>query len=731
MSRGVVDSPYVGLVPYTEEEAHFFFGRENDQNVIIANMFAARLTILYGASGVGKSSLLRAGVMRELRKRVDAARAEGRAPDLAVVYFNDWKADALAALKLALQKELAEVGVSGIDAQLSLAAMLRAAAAKFEGDVMFIFDQFEEYFLYHTREVSTGSFAYEFAAAANDLSLPVSFLLSLRDDALSRLDRFKAIIPNLFSNYLRLRHLTRVQAERSVKLPIDAYNSLPAEERAHSATIAIEPHLVTMILEQVRQDRVLSAADGRGVVAGIEDVGIETPYLQLVLKRVWAEEVGKDSSVLRADTLTDLGGADQIVGTHLETVLSGLDDNEKEICARMFRYMVTPGGTKIAHTVTDLAEFAKVSEDNVTGVLRKLSEPATRIVSAVASVGADGPLRYEIYHDSLAHAILEWCKIHIAKKEQEEKERAYAFEAERQRKEVAQAQDLATAQRERAEEHARSAKRLGVMVGALVVLLGFLAVASVTAVNQSRKARQNAKRATVSEQLAAQSEAAAESARSSQAAYADSLLKANGLLTEAQALRNKERIAQAASVQSQQSRASDVNFIIQAQSQRDDALRQLQKANERIKELDGRLSSKGSEAVAAPAPAPVDVVLDFRLTEVYTIHDGSGGGTRWKFTLRHDNSDFLGLAPRDFNNDRSPVNVEAAGRFPSRVGQTETITITGERENIRATGTFIYYVKPTRFGVPETIQVPVIVWGRQDNGSFVVVLEVTARATSY
>jgi hypothetical protein len=391
MSRGVVDSPYVGLVPYTEEEAHFFFGRENDQNVIIANMFAARLTILYGASGVGKSSLLRAGVMRELRKRVDAARAEGRAPDLAVVYFNDWKADALAALKLALQKELAEVGVSGIDAQLSLAAMLRAAAAKFEGDVMFIFDQFEEYFLYHTREVSTGSFAYEFAAAANDLSLPVSFLLSLRDDALSRLDRFKAIIPNLFSNYLRLRHLTRVQAERSVKLPIDAYNSLPAEERAHSATIAIEPHLVTMILEQVRQDRVLSAADGRGVVAGIEDVGIETPYLQLVLKRVWAEEVGKDSSVLRADTLTDLGGADQIVGTHLETVLSGLDDNEKEICARMFRYMVTPGGTKIAHTVTDLAEFAKVSEDNVTGVLRSRRGRAAALRDLPRLVGPRDP----------------------------------------------------------------------------------------------------------------------------------------------------------------------------------------------------------------------------------------------------------------------------------------------------------------------------------------------------
>ncbi|HVH57704.1 MAG TPA: hypothetical protein VM791_15680, partial [Vicinamibacterales bacterium] len=62
-----VDCPYVGLVPYTEDEARFFFGRENDQRVIISNSFASRLTILYGSSGVGKSSVLRAGVIRELR----------------------------------------------------------------------------------------------------------------------------------------------------------------------------------------------------------------------------------------------------------------------------------------------------------------------------------------------------------------------------------------------------------------------------------------------------------------------------------------------------------------------------------------------------------------------------------------------------------------------------------------------------------------------------------------
>ena len=63
MEAPVVESPFVGLVPYTGQDARFFFGREREQRLIIANLFASRLTILYGASGVGKSSVLRADVV--------------------------------------------------------------------------------------------------------------------------------------------------------------------------------------------------------------------------------------------------------------------------------------------------------------------------------------------------------------------------------------------------------------------------------------------------------------------------------------------------------------------------------------------------------------------------------------------------------------------------------------------------------------------------------------------
>ncbi|MBA3440048.1 MAG: ATP-binding protein, partial [Pyrinomonadaceae bacterium] len=64
-------SPYKGLIPYNEADAPFFFGREKETRLITANLFASSLTLLYGASGVGKSSVLRAGVAHELRQRDD------------------------------------------------------------------------------------------------------------------------------------------------------------------------------------------------------------------------------------------------------------------------------------------------------------------------------------------------------------------------------------------------------------------------------------------------------------------------------------------------------------------------------------------------------------------------------------------------------------------------------------------------------------------------------------
>ncbi len=64
-----VKSPYRGLSAFEDSEldALYFFGRERDSEIVVANLIAARLTVLYGPSGVGKSSLLLASVARTLR----------------------------------------------------------------------------------------------------------------------------------------------------------------------------------------------------------------------------------------------------------------------------------------------------------------------------------------------------------------------------------------------------------------------------------------------------------------------------------------------------------------------------------------------------------------------------------------------------------------------------------------------------------------------------------------
>ena len=88
-------TPYKGLMPYTEEDAPFFFGREAEREIITANLMASRLTLLYGASGVGKSSVLRAGVVHHLRQLAQQNLAERGTPEFAVVVFSSWRDDPL------------------------------------------------------------------------------------------------------------------------------------------------------------------------------------------------------------------------------------------------------------------------------------------------------------------------------------------------------------------------------------------------------------------------------------------------------------------------------------------------------------------------------------------------------------------------------------------------------------------------------------------------------------
>ena len=64
-ASGLPETPFKGLLPYEEGDADFFFGRKAEIEIIKDNLLGSPLTLLYGASGVGKSSILRAGVAHD------------------------------------------------------------------------------------------------------------------------------------------------------------------------------------------------------------------------------------------------------------------------------------------------------------------------------------------------------------------------------------------------------------------------------------------------------------------------------------------------------------------------------------------------------------------------------------------------------------------------------------------------------------------------------------------
>src|SRR5262249_28132239 len=165
--------PYIGLRPYTDsdDDRARFFGREQDQEIIIANLYAARLTVFYGASGVGKSSVLMAGVVPKLRQT----------PKFACVVFRTWQLEkVLPPLKLAI---LSAVRVAAkkdidVDTELPLDDFLLECAGAFRGQIVLIFDQFEEYFLYHAASGVSEGFDAEFARSINRNEIDASFMLA-------------------------------------------------------------------------------------------------------------------------------------------------------------------------------------------------------------------------------------------------------------------------------------------------------------------------------------------------------------------------------------------------------------------------------------------------------------------------------------------------------------------------------------------------------------------------
>jgi WD40 repeat protein len=458
-----VDDPYVGLTYFTEDYVDYFFGRDAESSLIIGNLRAARLTLLYAESGVGKSSVLRAGVVARLRGFAARATAGQGSPRLVPVIFGSWSERPVAALIHAIGEAIRPYLADGAAPELpagDLEAALEAAGEALDATLLIILDQFEEYFLYPDEGAEADRIAAQLSRCVNRPDLRANFLISIREDSYAELgDLFRGKPTNVYGNFLHMDYLGRAGGREAIERPIERHN----ESEPESERFSIEPALVDAVLDQVGRNQTGEA--------------IETTFLQLVMRRLWEEEREAGSRALRLSTLTKLGGAQAIIGSHLDRAMessadggAGLSLEQRRVAAQIFRFLVTSGGTKIALTTADLADLTGIPAAEIEPVVRHLSSPDLHILRAVVFEDGDGEPRFEIFHDALAEPIVKW-RTRI-----QEEERAARARQEREEKE--EAQRVAEAAEQRAARERRRRLVAQALLALVVLVLFAVAIAA-------------------------------------------------------------------------------------------------------------------------------------------------------------------------------------------------------------------------------------------------------------
>ena len=199
-------APYPGLLTFEEQDAAVYFGRDDAIQAStetlnrLQRFGGARLVLVLGASGSGKSSLVRAGVVPRLKRDPDRwlvlgpFRPLGRPLD----QFSLVLADAFALFGVRRDwKEIREVLKTAVDQVsgpqvLDLVNDLRVASGRRDATVLLVVDQLEELLGRDVGE-SAGPLMRVWRTLLNDPGSPVLAVATLRSDFLAAFQGHEAV----------------------------------------------------------------------------------------------------------------------------------------------------------------------------------------------------------------------------------------------------------------------------------------------------------------------------------------------------------------------------------------------------------------------------------------------------------------------------------------------------------------------------------------------------------
>ncbi|SMC94737.1 FOG: WD40 repeat [Lentzea albidocapillata] len=352
-AEDVSGAPYVGLRAFGPDDAHLFFGRERLVAEIVGK--PQRLVLLFGASGSGKSSVLRAGVIPSLN-------AEGKT----TLLFTPGP-HPIERCSVLLASKLGVTAGAVMDEWRDDRGLHRLVSQVSTGEeIVLVVDQFEEVFTLCDDEDERARFITALAVAANAPDGRCRVLLGLRSDFFAHCSAHPALLDALPDGQVVAGPMNAEELRRVIVAPAGQMNCV------------VEGPLVADLITQ---------AHGRPGVL---------PLLSHVLLEVWARRSGTRLSVTG---FQQAGGLDGALSRTAEDVFSGLDEAQRKLARTLFGRLVALGqGTEDTKRRLDVGELGDAP--GLAAVLEAFT--AARLLAR------DGN-GVEIAHEALIRA---WPRLH-------------------------------------------------------------------------------------------------------------------------------------------------------------------------------------------------------------------------------------------------------------------------------------------------------------------------------
>ncbi|MEM9072442.1 MAG: protein kinase [Myxococcota bacterium] len=342
--------PYPGLTTFGEAHAQLFFGRLSDTRRVLARLEDNSLVVLTGASGVGKSSLIYAGLVPSLHASDEwtvIRTRPGRRP--------------LANLAAAGGSDLAEVLRTEPGA---LGSELRQRALDEDTNVLLIVDQLEELYTLCTDADERRAFTAAIRAVADDVASPVRVVASMRSDFVDRVSDDPAFLTQVNEGLLLVGPLQRNELSAALTEP------------AALAGYRFEGSFVDEMVDAL--------LDTPGAL----------PLMQFVAVRLW-EHRDRSRQLITEASYRAMGGIEGALAAHADAVFAELPREVVDEAPAILLRLVTSEGTRDVAPLDALLDQAKSAAQ-----AQVLIDALVRARLLVAQSDASGTT-IEIAHEAL------------------------------------------------------------------------------------------------------------------------------------------------------------------------------------------------------------------------------------------------------------------------------------------------------------------------------------------